>query len=142
MHLHTALIAVIGYAAFCPTTCASNAPSDLPATAPCIWPSTSLTTVALDRPGSRTPWPLRSQFFSGADLPRTYRSGQPSPPSITFTSGRTDRSVQVATNALLLLLSATGKVTGYGRDTTGDIGKPPLGIRPDPYTPPVRGSIR
>lgn len=62
-------------------------------------------------------------------------------PSIT-TPRRANPTARYITQAVLLGLGATGKITGAGRDTTADIGKPPLGINNDPYEPTVHGGIR
>lgn len=52
------------------------------------------------------------------------------------------RLSQTLTNVAIFALSATGKVSGIGRDTTGDIGKPLLGTRQDRARSGVQGAIK
>lgn len=65
-----------------------------------------------------------------------------SPSPIAPSAQQPGRLAQTLTNVAIFALSATGKVSGVGRDTTGDIGKPPLGMHNDPLSSGIQGSIK
>lgn len=65
-----------------------------------------------------------------------------SPSPIAPSAQQPGRLAQTLTNVTIFALGATGKVSGVGRDTTGDIGKPPLGMHDDPFSRGIQGSIK
>ncbi|NII56396.1 hypothetical protein [Luteibacter sp. SG786] len=65
-----------------------------------------------------------------------------SPSPIAPNAQQPGRLAQTLTNVAIFALGATGKVSGVGRDTTGDIGKPLLGAREDRVRPGVQGAIK
>jgi|GEM_PF-4274655 len=52
------------------------------------------------------------------------------------------RLAQTLTHVAVFALGATGNVSSAGRDTAGDIGKPPLGIHDDPFSSGIQGAIK
>ena len=52
------------------------------------------------------------------------------------------KAARALTEVALFGLSFAGKISGTGRDTTGDIGKPPLGIRDSRSQPGIQGAIK
>lgn len=104
--------------------------------------SASSTETASDTPALLS-WvsPLASQPSDA------YRKGQPigrpdlgfAPESATTTISPAARRI---TQAALLLLAYTGKITGAGHDTTADIGKPLLGSDKDPFASAIQGNIK
>ncbi|HEY4093162.1 MAG TPA: hypothetical protein VGN46_16740 [Luteibacter sp.] len=147
MYLRTVVFAALGSTVFCPTAKASDVMPDTAAHTSWVAGghnrlSISSPPVALGHQAPATPWNIRSPVFAGSDLPRTYRPEHVRSPLMTIPPRHATPATQLITNAALLILSAIGKVRGYGRDTMADIGKPPLGIRPDSYVPAVQGSIK
>lgn len=65
-----------------------------------------------------------------------------SPSPIAPIAQQPGRLAQTLTNVAIFALSASGRVSGTGRDTTGDIGKLPLGTRNDPFSSGIQGSIK
>jgi hypothetical protein len=94
--------------------------------------------VINEEPGKRWTSPLSREL---SKLTRD-RPDRPAPPLMASAPHGTGAATRWITGAALLILNATGKITGYGRDTTADIGKPPLGINDDPHAIAVRGRIR
>lgn len=70
------------------------------------------------------------------------RHATASPSPVAPKAQQPGRLAQTLTNVAIFALSATGKVSGTGRDTTGDIGKPPLGMHDDPFSRGIQGSIK
>lgn len=70
------------------------------------------------------------------------RHATPSPSPITLRPQAPGRLSQTLTNVAVLALTATGRVSGVGRDTTGDIGKPLLGSQAGRSQSGVQGAIK
>jgi hypothetical protein len=75
-------------------------------------------------------------------LPKATQDNRPNPRTMTLAPGSAGPGAYWLTEMAVLALSATGKVTAAGRDTTADIGKPLPGIRTDQYQPAIRGAIK
>jgi hypothetical protein len=76
------------------------------------------------------------------DLPDAYRASDRGPQSTPPGPRQPSTAARWITETALLVLSGTGKISGTGRDTTGDIGKPPLGIRDASQGHGVQGAIK
>jgi hypothetical protein len=79
-----------------------------------------------------------------AQLPTTRQAARASIGPRLAVPPKVPPAIRWTTEAALLALAATGSIQGYGRDDTGDIGKPLLGTRlaNEAAVPTFRGSIR
>ncbi|WP_413625478.1 hypothetical protein [Luteibacter sp. Lutesp34] len=87
-------------------------------------------------PGSTWESPL------ARDLSTAHRGRQSAAPQAAAEPRQAGTAARILTEVALFGLGATGKISGTGRDTTGDIGKPPLGIRDSRSRPGVQGAIK
>lgn len=76
------------------------------------------------------------------DLSTAHRRRQSGAPQAAAEPRQAGTAARVLTEVALFGLGATGKISGTGRDSTGDIGKPPLGIRDSRSRPGVQGAIK